>query len=102
VASSDLPREIADQAVALALATGTGTGTGTGGDHAGDRAALLKLAGDEAGPLEEARELLVRRIRTRSDDYPATSGLSLLNATLSMLGKEDPVEWQPRKWRIPH
>ena len=87
-------REIAERAVALA--------TGTDGDHAGDRAALIELAGNEVGPLEQAREVLVRRIRTRSDDFPATSGLALLNATLSKFGKRDDVEWQPRKWRIPH
>jgi hypothetical protein len=93
VAASNSSLEIADRAVALA--------TGTDEELAGARAALIKLAGDEVGPLESARDLLVRRIRLRSDDFPATSGLSLLNATLSKLGKADSVEWKPRVWRFP-
>jgi len=93
VAPSNTPRDIADRAVALS--------TGGDGDPAGDRAALIKLAGDAAGPLEQARQLLVRRIRQRSDDFGATSGLSLLNATLSEVGKVDDVAWKPRHWRLP-
>jgi hypothetical protein len=93
VAPSNPSLEIADRAVALA--------NGTDDDLAGARATLIKLAGDKAGPLEQARELLVRRIRLRSDDFPATSGLSLLNATLSKLGKIDDVEWKPKVWRFP-
>ncbi len=85
--------EIADRAVALANAGDK--------DLAGARATLITLAGDQAGPLEQARELLVRRIRLRSNDFPATSGLSLLNAALGALGKVDDVQWKPRKWRLP-
>jgi hypothetical protein len=87
------PRQIADKAVSLAA------------DQAGDRhkarATLIGLAGDVAIPLEQARELLVRRISTRSDDFPATAGLSLLNGTLSQVGKVDDLEWQPKVWRLP-
>jgi hypothetical protein len=88
--------EIAERAVALASA-----GSGER-DRDQARATLIEMAGDKAGPLEEARKLLVSRIRMRSDDFPATGGLSLLNATLSKLGWTDAVEWQPRVWRIPH
>jgi hypothetical protein len=93
MAAANVSREIADRAVSLAA--------GSDDDLAGARAALIKLAGDEAGPLEQARDVLVRRIRMRSNDFPATSGLSLLNATLSKLGKVDDMEWQPRKWHLP-
>jgi hypothetical protein len=93
--SSNAARDIADRAVALASGDGDS-------DRAGAPAALIKLAGDETGPLELARQLLVRRIRTRSDDFPATSGLSLINIALSQLGPRDDLEWQPRVWRIPH
>jgi hypothetical protein len=89
--SADSAREIADKAVSLA-------GNGTAADS---RAALIRLAGDSSTPLEQARELLVRRIRTRSDDFGATSGLMLLNAALSQIGKKDDFEWQPRVWRLP-
>lgn len=91
--SASSAREIADKAVALA------------GDRASDgarsRAALITQAGDEQAPLERARDLLVRRIRMRSDDFPATYGLSLLNAALSQLGKKDDVAWKPRVWKLP-
>jgi len=45
--------------------------------------------------------VLVRRIRLRSDDFQATSGLSLINAALGQVGWADPMEWQPKKWRLP-
>jgi len=93
VATTSTPRDIADRAVALA--------TGSDADLTKARATLIKLAGDTAVPLEQARDLLVRRIRQRSDDFSASSGLSLLNATLSKVGKVDKLEWQPRTWRLP-
>jgi hypothetical protein len=92
--SASTPREIADKAVSLA-ADGAG-------DRTKDRAALIDLAGDLALPLEQARQLLVGRIRMRSDDFSATSGLTLLNTALSQVGKIDDLEWQPRKWKLPH
>jgi hypothetical protein len=100
VPPSDKSREIADRAVALATddrAAREGVQDGKGAS-----ATLIKMAGNEVGPLEQAREVLVRRIRTRSNDFSATSGLSLLNKTLSTLGHRDDMEWQPKKWRIPH
>jgi hypothetical protein len=93
VATASTPREIADKAVSLA--------TGDAGDLSKARSTLIDLAGDVALPLEQARELLVRRIRTRSDDFAATAGLSLLNGTLSQVGKVDDLEWQPRRWKLP-
>jgi hypothetical protein len=93
VAASNPSAEIADRAVALA--------GGSDDELSGARATLIKLAGDQVGLLEGARDVLVRRIRLRSDDFPATSGLSLLNATLSKLGKADNLEWQPKVWRLP-
>jgi hypothetical protein len=93
VAPTTTPRDIADRAVALA--------TGSDKDRADAPAALIKLAGDTAGPLEQARQVLVRRIRQRSDDYAATSGLTLLNSTLAEVGKVDDLEWKPRKWILP-
>ncbi len=64
-------------------------------------AELIGLAGEKPAPLETARDVLVRRIRLRSDDFQATSGLSLINAALGQVGWADPMEWQPRKWRLP-
>jgi hypothetical protein len=100
VPPSDKSREIADRAVALA--TGDQDADGSQKDGAVARATLIKMAGNEVGPLEQARQVLVGRIRTRSNDFSATSGLSLLNSTLSTLGHKDEMEWQPKKWRIPH
>jgi hypothetical protein len=93
VAAPKTPRDIADRAVALS--------TGSDKDRNGGPTALIKLAGNTAEPLEQARELLVRRIRQRSDDYDATRGLSLLNSALSNLGKVDDLAWKPRVWHLP-
>jgi hypothetical protein len=67
-------------------------------DHAVDE--LVRLVGGDVAVLELARHALVSRLRRRSDDYAATQGLTLINATFSRIGWADPVEWQPRKWRI--
>lgn len=93
MAAPKTPRDIADRAVALS--------TGSDKDRDGGAATLVKLAGNTAGPLEQARELLVRRIRQRSDDFDATRGLALLNSALSNLGKDDDLAWKPRSWRLP-
>lgn len=84
--------QIADKAVALAADRDA--------DKKQSRATLIKLADDLAAPLEEARELLVGRIRTRSNDFAATGGLSLLNASLSEVGKVDELAWKPRIWKL--
>jgi hypothetical protein len=62
---------------------------------------LMSLAGDTSAGLEGARDILVRRIRIRSDDFSATSGLSLVNSALSQVGWHDDTTWKPRKWRLP-
>ncbi|MDP9073233.1 MAG: hypothetical protein M3N98_03480 [Actinomycetota bacterium] len=87
------PNQISDRALALS----------EGGPDDRDKsvAELISLAGQASGPLEVARDVLVRRIRIRSDDFPASSALSLVNAALGQVGWADPVEWQPRKWRLP-
>ena len=61
---------------------------------------LVKLVGGDVAGLEQARHTLVGRLRRRSNDYAATQGLTLVNAAFSRIGWADPVEWQPRKWRI--
>jgi hypothetical protein len=61
---------------------------------------LVRLVGGDVAVLELARHALVARLRRRSNDYAATQGLTLINATFSQIGWADPVEWQPRKWRI--
>jgi hypothetical protein len=61
---------------------------------------LVRLVGGDVAILELARHALVDRLRRRSDDYLATQGLTLINAAFSRIGWADPVEWQPRKWRI--
>ena len=61
---------------------------------------LVRLVGGDVAALEAARYTLVGRLRRRSNDYAATQGLTLINAAFSRIGWADPVEWQPRKWRI--
>jgi hypothetical protein len=83
--------EISERAIALA----------TDADRIGAVTALMTLAGDTAAGLEGARDILVRRIRIRSDDFSATSGLSLVNSALSQVGWQDDNAWKPRKWKLP-
>ena len=87
------PRDIADKAVALA--------TGSDKERTGAAGALIKLAGNERGPLELARKVLVGRIRVRSDDYGATAGLTVLNSALSSVGHVVQGQWKPKKWLLP-
>ncbi|MGH9125404.1 MAG: hypothetical protein ACRDZ8_11870 [Acidimicrobiales bacterium] len=87
------PRDIADKAVALA--------TGSDKERTGAADALIKLAGNERDPLEQARKVLVGRIRIRSDDFGATAGLTVLNTALSKIGYEVQAQWKPRKWLLP-
>jgi hypothetical protein len=88
VASSN---EISERAIALAGED----------DRAGAVTALASYAGDQHSSLELARDILVKRIRIRSDDYPATSGLTLINRALSQVGSPGTSTWKPRKWRLP-
>jgi hypothetical protein len=71
-----------------------------GGDRESAVDELVRLVGDDLAGLERARHALVARLRRRSNDYAATQGLTLINAAFSRIGWADPVEWQPRKWRI--
>jgi hypothetical protein len=72
---------------------------GPDADRAKSVTELIGLASAEPGPLEAARDVLVRRIRIRSDDYVATSGLSLINAALGQVGWPAESTWEPRKGR---
>ena len=83
--------EISERAIVLA----------SEGDRAGAVTTLVTYAGDKSASLEEARDVLVKRIRIRSDDFPATSGLSLINSALSKMGPVGTSTWKPRKWRLP-
>ena len=71
-----------------------------GGDRDSAVNELVRLVDGDVASLERARHTLVSRLRRRSNDYAATQGLTLINAAFSRIGWADPVEWQPRKWRI--
>jgi hypothetical protein len=71
-----------------------------GGDRESAVNELVRLVDGDVSSLEAARHALVGRLRRRSNDYAATQGLTLINAAFSRIGWADPVEWQPRKWRI--
>ena len=83
--------QISERAIALA----------TEDNRDGAANELIRLADNQISALEGARDILVRRIRLRSDDYAATKGLTLINQAIAKVGWPDPVEWKPRKWRIP-
>ena len=82
--------DLAERAIALV----------TSGDRNGAVSELVESAGD-VDALEEARDLLVRRIQARSDDYEATAGLTLLNAAIAAVGPKAEVTWKPKQWRLP-
>jgi hypothetical protein len=84
------PDRISDRAIALAA----------DGDREAAINELIRLAGDDPGPLEAARQVLVRRLEINSGDYPATAALTLINTALARIGWSDPVAWKPRVWRI--
>jgi len=118
---------IADRAVALAAAApdpgpgpderlvgGAEVDTGGAGRRGGARSPigdgagrhdaigeLIRLAGDDTSMLTDARDVLVRRIRLRSDDYAATGGLTLLNAAIAGAGWHGDFTWKPRNWKQP-
>jgi hypothetical protein len=54
---------------------------------------------------DSAREIADKAVSLAGNgtaaDSRATSGLMLLNAALSQIGKKDDFEWQPRVWRLP-
>jgi hypothetical protein len=84
------PDPIADQAVALASVTGTGSRT------TDEAVGELASAGDR-NALEGARADLLGRIQQRSDDYAATSALTLVNKALAVVGWADPFSWKHRR-----
>jgi hypothetical protein len=84
------PDRISERAIALAA--------GDNRDAAINE--LIRLADDDPGPLQAARQLLVERLSTNSNDFAATAGLNLINAALASVGWADPVAWKPRVWRI--
>jgi hypothetical protein len=90
VAVSSDPLAVAERAITLA----------TDGDRNGAVSELIRLAGD-VDSLERARDVLVRRLDAKSDDYQATAGLTLLNAAIATVGPKAGVTWKPKKWRIP-
>jgi hypothetical protein len=79
---------IVERAVAL--------GAGSGHDRNAILGELIRLAGDEPGPLHGARAILVGRIRRQSEDYAATGGLTLVNAAIARLGWHGDFTWLPR------
>ncbi|HMK96148.1 MAG TPA: hypothetical protein VK425_01315 [Acidimicrobiales bacterium] len=81
---------ITEHALALAAAAGSGA-------KAPEQAVQeLASAGDKAS-LEAAREQLVARIYSRSDDYEATGALNLVNQALAAVGWPDPYNWKHRR-----
>ena len=74
---------------ALELAKGGGQGR-EGVD------ALISAAGGERIPLEAARDQMAARVRAAVDDWDATAALTLLNRTLSLLPRHDPLDWRVR------
>jgi hypothetical protein len=58
--------------------------------------ALIAAAGDDRLLLEAARDQMARRVRASVDDWDATAALTLLNRTLSLLPRHDPLDWRVR------
>jgi hypothetical protein len=85
------PNPIVERAVALA----------TGGeDRDGAVGEVIRLAGDEPGPLEEARRILVQRLSQHGDDYDASLALTVVNAAIAQLGWHGDFTWTPRERRL--
>lgn len=80
------PDAIADKAAELAGL----------GDRAAAVAALLAASGPDRPALEEARDRLAARLHHRSDDWSATGALTVVNAALSNLPRNDPLDWRVR------
>ena len=87
----DSPNPIVERAVALSA-------NGRAPDGAARE--LVTLAGDEPGPLEEARRLLVLRLTHRGDDYDASRALTVVNAAIAELGWHGAHTWTPRERRL--
>jgi hypothetical protein len=84
------PDLMADHAVALAGAADAGSKTP-------DEVVRELAAGGDRDGLERARADLLSRIYQRSDDYGATSALTLVNKALAAVGWSDPSNWKHRR-----
>ena len=62
---------------------------------------LARHAEQRRDALEAARDQLVGRIQTRSDDFEASSALSIVNAALARIGAPDGLAWEPKRWKLP-
>jgi hypothetical protein len=58
--------------------------------------ALIAAAGGDRFLLEAARDQMTARVRASVDDWDATAALTLLNRTLSLLPRHDPLDWRVR------
>jgi hypothetical protein len=61
---------------------------------------LVRLAGGERRPLEDAAQVFIARLHRRSDDYEATNALRLVHRALDAVGW-DAMAPQPQPLR-PH
>ena len=87
----DPPNPIVERAVAL-------SGSGRAADGAARE--LVTLAGDDPGPLSEARRLLVLRLTHHGDDYEASRALTVINAAIAELGWHGDHTWTTRPRRL--
>jgi hypothetical protein len=61
---------------------------------------LIVASGAQRAVLEAARDELVARLHTRSDDWAATGGLRLVIAALTKVGWQGSYAWGDRKKRF--
>lgn len=59
-------------------------------------AAIIAAAGGDRGRIEAARDQVAARLTEAVDDWDATATLTLLNRTLSILPRQDPLDWRVR------
>jgi serine protease inhibitor len=62
-----------------------------------DRLAEVLCTKADKTELEAARQQLLERIYSRSDDYAATRALQLVNRALARAGWHDPYNWKHRR-----
>ena len=58
--------------------------------------ALIEEAGGDRALIEAARDQTADRIRAAVDDFEATAALTLLNRSLALLPRHDPLDWRVR------
>jgi hypothetical protein len=62
---------------------------------------LVRLAGGQRRPLEEAAQVFIARLHRRSDDYEATNALRLIHRALDTVGWHAVApQPQPRRSRL--